>query len=1067
MYSKSRLQKFLFLTGSAALATFLISCLVSCTPKVGEQPPPQDIAPLSGTACISDTAETVKKFFKGDARDVEVGAGFDCISMAMQKFTKYVRGREEDRFDIAELAEFVENYFISKNASGQPTNRISPGLQNELMKIKQLFVGGSRQYVTRAELNQTIGILSRLRGLAVQANPFMKIYTLNWKISNDQNTDTQYFEGANEQLQSVAKSLAVFMLPNHQPYSFQDFTSLLTEISGFYKESWKFIGTIENYMPLIHKVKKAVAGGNEDSISPGEWNGFLLLGTRTFVQYLRYNYFLSPAPTSGSSVMLGYITREIEDLLSIFEDLVKQKPDTGTRRGNRHEASHRTAGQGRITRAELDELLTALSQVWPQFKVSGPMVDEAMVIKQVLFGGRTDDWSSDDFANARLKVVHLKPMLEKFFPYYSIYTFSWDPSRFGNEASQIYFKEAQDSLQAVMNQLGGMLEAPYSITHMYNMVHEVEKLYPTAISSESFDQNLKKYMPVVENIKNILYEDNGDEIRKAYWPTFLEFGSSLYSFYLNYHYFIQKKQFSEPRVLFALRYLIDSSMQTVDTILKNKPSKVIHHGEFLSLMVQLQKVGVLPADLKTSTLDSVTSALMNSLLNPSKRRLSGSFPGVFDKPVLDNMRNELSIWVEAELYLRTVFTAGSREISISPFQLQSQIDTTLLDNQIAPMLRTGLTELKKVLSSPVPLVEDSRGRLLISPNLRSDYTSDSVSRLNLTRAISRLLINGYAGDKKRIDDYTGVTKSEATQAFNDLKSIFVDMRFLSPDSTTFIDSRFLEANIFVPRGNGDDYASFLEISDLMNMILSGMKLDGLLRPKLLSECLPGVTSPGTSDSADYFCLFHNYLRTFPAVIISMPDFFTFMKNNEICDNEILFFNLIKAAGYVPAMDHKVHMGDIGMMPHVIQYLEMAFAKFDQNKDGVLDRPEAEKAFPIFEGLFRDLAKDYIKKGLIKDGDLLPLFTFVLKEGKVPDNAVDFLKFMLWKKKAPQDRNFTADRNKLASILGVVADRVSKTPGSTVTPPTYDTIVSHFSQQCQPRIPLSPNVQQRPAAGERY
>ncbi len=1030
-------------------AVMASSALFSCDLKIGEEPPPQNLGQLSGTGCISGATKSFQKFIVGEAQDSEVASSFDCLNQVIEKFSKYVRGRDETKFDIKELAEFAEIYFIEKNSNGQPVNNVSEGLQTELMRMKQLFFGGSLQYVTRPELKDILGVLSKIKVMAIQMNPYMKVYTLNWKISNDRTEDSKYFEAANEQLQVFAKELSALVISDHKPYEFKDFIELLNHTSTFYNEKWNFIGQINHYLPLIYKVKKIIAGGEEDSIKPGEWKSFLLLGARSYIQYNRYFYFLGKSADTTTSISLGYITRELEDLFSIFEDSIRDKPYRG------NPILNRSSKVGFISRAELDELLIALSQVWPEFKISNALVDEVMIVKQVLFGGDVDRWSASDFANAKNKIVQLKPLLENFFPYYSIYSLEWNPAVYDDQKAQTYFKQAQDSLSIVMAQLGTILEAPYSLGHLYKLVNEFEKVYPTQVDSTSFDSTLKTYLPLFQNIKNMLFEDQGDEILKSQWPEFLSYNSDLYSFYLNYHYFVRGQSLKEPMALFAMRFLVESTIEDIEKLIKIKPSHVISERELLALALELQKIDVIPVGIKKDTLNKVISATLHSLLNPPSRRLNGEKPNHFDRVHLNELHNETFIWIETEFFLRNIFLIQNNEITLSPFDLNQKIEDRLADPTISVTLKLGLTELKRVLSSQVPLVIDSEKRLAISGRLIPEFTSDSVSRMNATRAVARLLVRSYGNPPKAsAGDYERLSKPEAIQAFTDFKGIASDLKYLAPDNKTFVDSRFLEANIFGPRGNGDNFLSFLELSDILNMILSGTKLDSMMRPSLLTSCLPKDTVPENSTAVDYDCVYKSFSSEFPVNFTSVPDFLNFLKANDSCENEIAFFNLIKAAGYKPNAKKKIKLEDISLIPHVVQYLEMTFSRFDANHDQKLDRFEAEKAFPVFQPLFKDLAKDYIKKGLLSEKDLFPLFTFVLKNGKIPDGLGDFVKFYIWKKTAPHNRIFFSDRNKLASILGVVADESSKSDPKASVAPTAEILEDHFSKKCQPQTNVS-------------
>ena len=218
----------------------------------------------------------------------------------------------------------------------------------------------------------------------------------------------------------------------------------------------------------------------------------------------------------------------------------------------------------------------------------------------------------------------------------------------------------------------------------------------------------------------------------------------------------------------------------------------------------------------------------------------------------------------------------------------------------------------------------------------------------------------------------------------------------------------------------------------------------------MADCLASVPSPETSTLVDYDCVYKNYQKNIVINLTSVPDYLTFFKNNDACESELLFFDVLRASGYTPNAKKKVSLGDIALIPHVIQYLEMVFSKYDANRDQKLDRFEAEKAFPVFQPLFREFAKGYIKKGLLSEKDLFPLFTFVLKTGKIPGGIGDFVKFMIWKNTPVERRIFTANRNKLASIIGVVADESNKKSPKAEAAPAVEVLQAHFSKQCQPK-----------------
>lgn len=1056
---------------------FLLALLFAsaCTPKVGETPPRATMGELGTTACLSETSEVMKSFFAGSAAPGEVDGGWDCIQNAFRTFNKYFIGkRDPQKIYPEELAAFFEKYFIARDpVTGMPKNIISKDLQNEFMKVKQLLLGGTREYITREEFANIANIITKLHGLSVRMNRYMGVYTLNWHASGDDYTDTEFFESANDSLQDFSKEISELMVRDHQPYSFDDFFGLLDQLGKFYHENWEIVGTMKEYMPLVSKIKKVVAGGPEDRIQYGEWKNFLMLGARAYIQYTRYVYFLKESAT-GTSIRLSQIASAATDLMSAFEDLLRDKPGMITRRpGNRNEER-----EGKITRQELDELLGALHKVWPQFVYSEGLIDEVMVIKQVIFGGSEKHWTARDFEVAKLKVPYIREMLEKIHPYFSIYINEWNPNRYSNEKAQIYFKQAQINLADSMSQLGSLLESSYSLKRISRLLKEIEKLYPGTVRGVRLDTTYDKFFPLIQQVKNMLFEDQDDIIHREVigghevnqWPNFLSMAGEMYSFYLHYNYFVADGTFDDYRVLFSLRYLLDSSFGTLGKFLNIKPSHFVSAKEATDVVVKLQKLDVLPKNMSKLTVERTMFAVLNSLLNPYKRRLAGQKPSLIDKPVLENVKYETSTWLETEIFIRDVFGRAADNVKIAPFELQKRIDEKLVEIQTPGPMQTGLLELKKVLSSSIPMIVDPIGRLQISANVSFMYTGDSVSRLNLTRAASRLLIRAYAGAESRIEPLTSVTKDEANFAYHELKWPFIDMGILKPGDNDFINSRFLEANIFVPRADGNNEASFLELSDIINTIFSGVKLDTQLKPGLLNGtgsaagCLPGINDPPSSASIKYDCLFANYLQQIPQLFTSMPDYLRFFSNNDPCQTEILFFNLLKAAGYVPNEKKEVMLADSGLFPHIVQYLELVMVRFDTDKSNTFNLEEAERAWPIFHDLFKDLAKSYLDSGILKDADLVHVFTWVLHNGHIP-GFTDFIDLIIWKNSLSKRKKLNTDRNKLGLILGVVADQVSASKQGRISDEEKakraEKAIEIFKQHLSPFCAAKVKVESRP------
>jgi hypothetical protein len=248
------------------------------------------------------------------------------------------------------------------------------------------------------------------------------------------------------------------------------------------------------------------------------------------------------------------------------------------------------------------------------------------------------------------------------------------------------------------------------------------------------------------------------------------------------------------------------------------------------------------------------------------------------------------------------------------------------------------------------------------------------------------------------------------------------MGLLDEKNTTFIESRFREANIFTAHSNGDTYVNFPEMADIVGMIMSGIIVNNLFRKDVEEVCLTPAGKAAEEIFVTEKCIRKVYLEQTANYMTATPEYVKFFRKMSLDDTEDFLMNILKAAGHVPNNQNTVKLMDADLAPHVIQYVEMTMSKYDGNQDGQINLAEAKNAFPSFKGILKELTKD---QKLIKEKDLLALFTYILHYGRPPGGVKDFLlKWLPWKSD-PGKWVVAADRQDLAGILGYIADQVAK------------------------------------------
>jgi hypothetical protein len=1007
-----------YLNGALALALVVGT---SCTPKVGEAPPDNNNQnKLEGTQCLSDLKPVVTKYVVGEATDSEVIQGWDCASLAIKNFKKYVYGRSEDRYTSLELVKFLEENFLAQTGP-----KISDELRFQFMKFKQLFVGGSTNDLTRAELDKLIGMFDGLKAITLRLNPYMRVISQKWSIadSRDAQGDVRFFEKASDEIQASAAELAQMVVVNNQTYQLDDFVNFMREYAEFYGENWEIAATIEKFMPVVKKVKRAIAGGNQESVAPGEWRSFVQLGVRGYIQYLRYFYFIKSASETGSGIRLGYLARSLEDLLGAFQDLLEVKP-TDPKCGTQIGDHGKPVAVSCISKAEITDILTAFSDVWKEFRVSEKLIDESMKIKKVYFGGSTETMSSLDFERGKKKVASLKMVVEKFLPYYSIYSLEWDRGNTDYDQAQQFFKEAQSALQSSAADVGALFEDSYNLESLISLLAEIDVLYPNKNPDEKLAEKVGKYLPLVKDTKNIVFSENDSLVKKTQWTPFLKFSSRFYASYLYYRYFVQNENYGGNQFLNAFKTLTDQILTVTKDIVLAKKNQIISVPEVQLIAQRLVELNVLPEGLTADSVEKLVRVVLNRILWPAELRLKGSVPNGITPTTLDNVRNEFQIWYETEAF---GFSVSANPLK--PADLQSALAKKLKDSKITPALKTGLTELSLLAGGPVAQTVDADGHQIVSNIVKVAYDRKSISQLNLKRTLGRVMIRAATESKARLDRYEGVSLPEAQAVFSQVRPVCVEMKILEPDNTTFMDARFRDANIFTAHGNGDTYVNFPEMGDIIGMILSGVTVNSLFSKDIEQKCLPPGTVVDLKTRVPVKCLYGVYLDHMPDYLKATPEFLKFYKSKNRDEFADLFVNILKAAGYVPNEQNMIKLSDASLTPHVIQYVEMVMSRFDADHNARITTSESIKAFPAFKGILTELTKD---QSLIKQKDLLALFTYILHYGQPPANVKDFLfRWLPWKAN-PDKWNVSADREQLVGILGYIADQVSKAEKSVIS-----------------------------------
>jgi len=1006
--------------------------ILSCGLKIGETPPAAAVPGYQADSCFETATTKFSDFFAGNAKDEEIAASWDCFGSMVKDFKTKVRCKIRDKCSPGEIAQFVEDNFMDEKTDDIKGQAVSAELQAQLMKVKKLFLGGNLEYITTAELDRLGELMVNLRNLSREINPSMKVLTLNWenKLRSSQ-VSLFDFEAVNVNLVKLAQQLSGLINKEDNVYYFDDFEKLITEAGRFTGSGSGLGSTIHNYLPLIKQLKKSINGGDQESLKDNEWNLFLLLGSRAYIQFLRYFYFIKDLEPEYTSLRLAYTARTIEETFQMLYDLISYKESN------------------QVTRAEIEDLFKSFSNIWPVLKTSPTLIAEAMKIKQVLVGGTDKGFERDDFLRAQKKVSLIKQIVEKFTPYYQLYGLAWHPELLKQSESFAYFAKATKSFDEMITKITDefKFEKGYDYKSLMNLMAEIERLYPSQANQVPLTTRVGQYACLAQLGTDILLDKSSNQVKNACeaielstsdLSRLVKKSGQVFTIFWDYYYFISRTKvlFNDLEWQIKLKDFGFNVISFLRSVIDERKSKRISSYELKTITSELVNLEMIPKTIKKTTIESLIQTLTTKVLVPEdlKRKIT-RYDGIEPFHV-EQLYREIDNFLGINIFIHQAFENKINRKFDYNFLLGRFKQS--IDDSTNPNFKLGMTEYVKNFESKFPATITTDNRIFFRRNANPTYDKHTLEAFNMHRFMAGLLMRSYAKREAGTKNVNSVlTDCEVKVAFLDLKPILVDLDVISDSSGTgFIDGRFVEANLFLTKSDGNDTVSFGELAEFVNYILSGFTIDDQVKKAIVAQC--PSTKVGTDTLVDLACLRSSYKKSLTTSLNSMPYYVAYSQAEVSAEWDGAFLNNLKAAGYKPRPDSKISLSDASLLPHILQYGETIFTKFDTNGDGIIDKKEGIAAFPSFAFLLKKIARKQIEDGVIKESEFEALFTYILKYGKIPECSRSFILLCLfdrnitnwldWKGNyRKDDYTLAANRTQIAKILGIISDMVSTSP----------------------------------------
>lgn len=1060
---------------------FLIAAalVAGCSMPVGEKPatPAKPSAKLGfDSDCLKQIKPVLAKWIDGTAAPAELDTTGACLENAVEIFKSKVVGDKQDEQTKEEVKKFLESYVLKGTT-------LSDAFMTEVMALKQVLVGGDETKVTRTELEKLKGLMRLARDLTKATLPHMAIYTMKWTPAPDADEANEAaFAKAESVLRESVGKLMAAIEANKTAYDLNRVPLFLEEVRKVAGAEWTWLPKIQTYLPLVHKLKKSLVGGTEHVIAGSEWGKFGSAAARGFAQLLRYEFFLkNEKELLGENAKLGQVERLGNGVLELLAESVEQKPSAV------------------LSQEELVELLSSARVVFPSLKVTEGFVTELLALKESLFGGTGDGMTASDLRNARGKLPQIRAILEALLKHKRYYLLS-EPSVLAGmleEQAVAYAVAAEKNLVAVGVQVAALFVQPYDLNRLDALVREARASFSETPASKD-DLDLAKYLPLVVSVKNLYFQDEGAVVAVKQYGGVMELATRGYSRFAEYHYFL-KPIFDKDSSMIAisegrrsLGRLVNDGLSLLQTFVTRRNPQVIPVDDLMKVWAAARKADILPTGLSDATMKATFKTLFEKVLLEPETRLARVVPKGLTAYAFNYLRGEFGAWYASQAIFENFEleqTEGNNQKQLVGHWdavlacLKGARGARLLCPDVIPAdaqkyatvasISKVANEMRRMFTTLIPLSHASERRLVIG-NEFVRYNKRSLSYINLSRAIGRILIQGYASKSGAPGSNIWLaSREDANRALAEFKPLAVELEFIEEDNTSFATMRFLEANLFTPQGNGDAFLDLREGSGIVTHILSGLSHNSTIEKRIREEHCVGKIIPDAKgvtkkDRVPIACLLNAYRvematkRGFePTLGVALPEFSKYMLGlktavvgpngsldlNNAQPYDLLMLDLMRASGWKNDDSKTAVMKDVALVVHVMQYIETVMQRFDGSvtgvKNGIWSRKEAMNGYPLFRGTVNDLLQKDDTVAAIADqlGDSLTKasYAYVLYHGGIPSCSTDKAELMKWTLFPESQKTIASGRDKLAEILGILAEAARKKPDETLPVKCYYTV----------------------------
>lgn len=372
------------LSNQLAKAAVLI-CLLSmtaCTDYLNGSKQKSEVIELSNNhmQCLKVLPEQMRQFSEGTSSEGDLNSGISCMQDALVYFQERTLGSVENGYSAKDMRTFFGKYFLKEN-------NVSQELSLNLMRLKQVIIGGSDSYISKSEITHLVSLLEVLRKEVVLIHPHVRKLTFRLEVYNEAEI--------NESLKIFRSSLhRLFQKTSiaHSGYSFNEAKSLFSGLSDFINgdRPVTLYRQASDILPVVESIKNILIGEEGRLDNSNDWIKAVDTIFDLYQLLLKSGYIFA----QGDLVEAELLKKQT-DIAAAFIRLIEESP--------------RLKRDSYISFKDIDQLIVELNiRGWIPIKVSNKALQESYrtAVVRMLDVDRNGD--SRGFYGVQLK--HLKSL---------------------------------------------------------------------------------------------------------------------------------------------------------------------------------------------------------------------------------------------------------------------------------------------------------------------------------------------------------------------------------------------------------------------------------------------------------------------------------------------------------------------------------------------------------------------------------------------------------------------------------------------------------------------------------